>query len=292
MEGLSEYEKRRWENIKQNEESMKECGLGDGMPWESTLRSVNVRKKRAVGPKKVSSGGTRKSARLSTGAPPAKKQALGSPPQLKAKVKVEKQVYVPRPIKTEYSPVCLKEDGIHVSCSFAPGVISTKDIDARIDQASGDWVGKIMIPPEGCNSMKATAMYALGTQKPRFSKYSGIQQFKNCIVLFVNASPFDNRATYNNMFIKQPNGKLVMSWFAQSRQKTDTPVIMQMQRPETKVFLMLRIPAQAYVCCGKLTMFDFDCKQQPLKFQWTLNETDILLESGAFGEIMKYSSGT
>ena len=56
---------------------------------------------------------------------------------------------------------------------------------------------------------------------PRFSKYSGIQEWKNCVTLFVNVGDkYGN--SYDNVFT-HAGGRI--SWFAQPRQTEETPVI-------------------------------------------------------------------
>ena len=67
------------------------------------------------------------------------------------------------------------------------------------------------------------AIRAQGRGAPRFSKYVGIVEWRNAIVLWVNIGGSD----YDNQFFAEKNesSSMMMTWYAGSRMHRDTPVI-------------------------------------------------------------------
>ena len=89
-------------------------------------------------------------------------------------------------------------------------------------ECATEYLGAPIFPPPGDGALKAAVIHALSPiSNPRFSKYSGIQEWKNCVTLFVNVGDkYGN--SYDNVFT-HAGGRI--SWFAQPRQTEETPVI-------------------------------------------------------------------
>lgn len=156
---------------------------------------------------------------------------------------------------------------------------SCKFVTARVKEFQDKYIGLTFYPTTG-QQMKMEVMSRLGQVKPTFSRMSGIQEFRNCVALFVNVGGVD----YDNVFdvhsaippkkggsssvearashkhkrrkptVAQPvavkrepkpqspmGSTIDMTWFAQNRQSVDSPVIQRLLRPTTTVLLFCRL---------------------------------------------------
>jgi hypothetical protein len=166
------------------------------------------------------------------------------------------------------------EAGLVVQSAPGPPARSSMDVLARVEMLRGPWVGRVFLPPpDGGNSMKACVMNAVGREAPRFSKYSGLQRFKNCALLFVNVGG----DTYENLFRPgEEAGELCMDWFAQDRMHRETPAVLDLAKPDAQVFLFLRVAGAPYLCCGPLGLVAWHPATSPVKFQWRIEQVQAL----------------
>ena len=103
-----------------------------------------------------------------------------------------------------------------------PAENSIKTLDARMRACAEKHLGTPIRPADGTGAMKAAVVHELSPiGNPRFSKYSGIQEWANCVCLFVNVGDKHGNS-YDNVFT-HAGGRI--SWFAQPRQHEETPVI-------------------------------------------------------------------
>ena len=64
---------------------------------------------------------------------------------------------------------------------------SIRDLDAQLEHVRRDFLGQSIPPIDGTGAMKQRVVHVLSPIcSPRFSKYSGIHEWNNCICLFVN----------------------------------------------------------------------------------------------------------
>lgn len=84
------------------------------------------------------------------------------------------------------------------------------------------------VPPAG-SQVKGGVMAAAAGAMPRFNRMSGIQEWRNCVFLFVNVGGRD----YDNVFLAEGRR---MTWFAQKSQTTATPVIQRLARCTSDVY--------------------------------------------------------
>ena len=86
---------------------------------------------------------------------------------------------------------------------------------------------------------------------------------------------------------------LSVSWFAQSRQHEETPVIQRLihcnDDPETEVILFCRCPGEDYVCCGSLEYVAHDPYQRPMEFEWRLRDAQKMLSSKVFLDVILHN---
>jgi len=103
-----------------------------------------------------------------------------------------------------------------------PSVGSIKTLDARITRCAAEYLGAKIAPPPGSGALKEAVIRELApVSNPRFSKYSGIQEWRNCVCLFVNVGDKHGNS-YDNVFT-HAGGRI--AWFAQPTQDEETPVV-------------------------------------------------------------------
>ena len=180
---LSEYEKRRIERIKRNEAMLAKLGLA---PKRFTVMAVG---KKAPLPRRVKrrviTGPTRRSLRLAGKPMPnykeerieeEKKSASSektSPPPLKrAKRATARQIAMAAQKRVEEVPK---------QCSR----MSIKYLNVDVERLHSSWLGKI-VPKLGGQVKRAVMELAVSKGSPKFSRMSGIQEWRNAVMLFVN----------------------------------------------------------------------------------------------------------
>ena len=173
-----------------------------------------------------------------------------------------------------------------------PAPDSCRALDADVAAIQAGWVGEQIVPLDGGGGMKAAAMARLWgiapyMRPPRFSKYSGIQEWRNAVALFVNVSG-KTGDVYDNVFSA---GAARMSWFAQRFHTEESPVIVKMvggdgAPPPVPVVLYVRREGEAYVYCGRLTPDKVFPDEQPLKVVWNLEDAGRLGRSEALQELL------
>jgi len=143
--------------------------------------------------------------------------------------------------------------------------------------------------------MKAAAMARLWGRPPfrvppRFSKYSGIQEFRNLVALFVNVVG-KNGDRYQNEFLDIPGGTAEgarVTWFGQRHHTPEHPTIRKMVGDgpaAVPVVLCIRAEGCPYVYCGRVRAAAVDAAHRPLKVVWRLEDAAALRRSPAFLEL-------
>ena len=296
--GLSAYEKARLANIKRNEAELKRLGLHlNRLTAPATGRQAPTResrKSRAVPPRsrwsarllgkdkpdyrEVSEAdlsttrvGKRKAASSSSSVPVAKRSKVGASSSRPAREVVQSSRAAARSSKPSNPRSCknLKADVAHLDAHF---------------------LGKI-IPPLGGQVKRAVMEEASASCSPKFSRMSGIQEWRNAICLFVNVYGDG----YKNVFL---DGGRAITWFAQSRQWEGTPVVQRLINSEggknlegkvvrrTPVLLFCRNLGCGYVYCGKLGYGGHDPDRIPIRFIWELVDYDQLADSPEFQKLV------
>ena len=134
-----------------------------------------------------------------------------------------------------------------------------------------------IIPPMGGQVKRAVMEEASADGSPTFSRMSGIQEFKNAVLLFINIYGDG----YKNVFL---DGGRQITWFAQNRQWEGTPVVQRLINCEggkdvtgktirqTPVLLFCRCLGKGYVFCGRLGYCGHDPERIPIRFVWELKQ--------------------
>ena len=139
---------------------------------------------------------------------------------------------------------------------------------------------------------RAVMDLASASGSPKFSRMSGIQEWKNAVMLFINVYGDG----YKNVFLE--GGKQV-TWFAQNRQWEGTPVIQRMINAKggttsegeavaaTPICLFCRCLGQGYVYCGQLDYAAHDPDRIPVRFVWELVRYEELKKSESFNALVE-----
>jgi hypothetical protein len=111
-----------------------------------------------------------------------------------------------------------------------------------------------------------------------FNKYSGVQEWKNCIFLWVNLGAHGN--TVVNTFL---DGGKQITWFGGSKMTDDSPIIKKLIQwgkeatdSSSKIILWCRKfdtstkAFSPYVCLGRLSYHHHEPGSRPLEFVWNL----------------------
>ena len=182
---------------------------------------------------------------------------------------------------------------------------SLRALDARLWDVYVKYLGLPIPPPPNDGGLKAAVVRALSpVANPKFSKMSGIQEWKNCVALYVNVGDKHGN-TYDNVFTRAGSR---ISWFAQPRQDEDAPVIRSIVKTATMdeesvedarrraeegedaapryvdwpLHLFCRMEGCEYVYCGRLKMVDFEPNKRPMKFTMQLLDASLLRGSEHF----------
>jgi len=190
--------------------------------------------------------------------------------------------------------------------SAPPSANSLRALKARLWDVYTNYLGEPIPPPPGDGGLKAAVVRALSpVSNPKFSKMSGIQEWANCVALYVNVGDKHGN-TYNNVFTHAGSR---ITWFAQPRQNEDTPVIRSIvatanmeeesvedtrERANTEegvqgikgkdwpLHLFCRMEGCEYVYCGRLKMIDYQPSKHPMKFTMRLVDAPLLRGSEHF----------
>jgi hypothetical protein len=201
-----------------------------------------------------------------------------------------------------------------------PAKGSIKTLAARVDEVAAKYLGRPI--SDGTGALKAAVIHELApVANPRFSKYSGIQEWKNCVCLFANVGD-KNGNSYDNVFT-HAGGQV--SWFAQPTQHEETPVIARIletahekhdatqdatapeglgsiageeegeedaggttEHPKKKnravwpLHFFARMEGCEYVYCGRLRVLEHFPNKTPMKFLFRLLDAPMLRHSDDF----------
>lgn len=127
-----------------------------------------------------------------------------------------------------------------------------------------------------------------GGSVPRFSKYSGVVEWKNAIFLWVNLG--QDKSQYPNTFSEQ--GKYI-TWYGGSKMHEESEVIKRLikigqfsYKGDDQIILFVRKEGENYVCLGKLAHVDYNLDKSPVTFRWQLLNYDSLKNIEYFKSII------
>lgn len=327
MADLSKYEQRRIRNIQRNAEKLIALGLD---PAGLTTIAIGPKKrldpevarKRRPKRKRVSAPPERVSERiqgieakpnyaeLDVREPAApRSRPRGLPPRRAARAKPN---YAEDAIERAPPPLAPRAA---TAADLNPR--SIRNLDVALDALYTTHLGEVMLP-----AYKRTVMHNASADgmMPRFSRMSGIQEWSNAVMLFVNVF-VGSGDCYKNVFL---DGGRQITWFAQNRQWEGTPVVQRLihssshaakgeagsdgeegggpapssaaaaaddaaeeeEEEETPVLLFCREEKQGYVYCGRLRYVAHDPDRLPIRFVWELRDYDALKAHAPFNSLL------
>jgi len=134
-----------------------------------------------------------------------------------------------------------------------------------------------------CRTKMEVMVLASQNRHVRFSKYSGVVEWGNCVFLWVNVPAPGVKPDYPNKFRE---GGRVMSWFGGSKMHSATSVVERMQRPKTEVMLFVRFDKASYTCLGRLGVEKTVLDAHPISFVWRLLDWERLKDRPYFQEVL------
>lgn len=155
---------------------------------------------------------------------------------------------------------------------------SIKHLEACVGELVRECLGREIAPPPGSGQMKCAVMRAAcAAAEPVFSLQSGVQLWRNAIMLFINVGG----GTYPNMFTPCFS---TVTWFTSlpPRSPAVTRLLAQAGAAPEPVLLFCRRVGGAYVFCGRLKYVRHEDDSHPILFQWRLLDVQVLLRSPAF----------
>lgn len=173
---------------------------------------------------------------------------------------------------------------------------SSKNLDADIPGLVSSCLGR-EVPRLG--SWKESCFRALAPKHGvvKFNKYSGIAEFRNAIVLFMNIqSDKKVRGQFENKFWKDDKGDWNVDYFASNKHHQETPVIVRLRNRSDPIVLFVRpveggSAGEAYYFAGRLELHSEDLDINPMMFQLKLidgtkleKDGDAILKELVFGE--------
>jgi len=164
-----------------------------------------------------------------------------------------------------------------------PSADSSRALNAEVDRFLGPEIGSLM---SDVSTGKAAIMsIANGGRPPRFSKYSGVVEWKNCVFLWVNIG---GNGGYKNCF-SEKGPSLFMSWFGGSKMTAETPSTKRLLRAGKggeNVLLFVRLPDEPYCCLGQLATRQSKLGKHPIELEFELLDSERLRKSKHFGRVL------
>jgi hypothetical protein len=163
-------------------------------------------------------------------------------------------------------------------------VVTTGLLGLPLEQTGKDYVISKSFEVAGSSEDK----HRLGGSRLSFNKYSGVQEWHDCIFLWVNLGA--KGGTIVNEFLE--GGKKI-TWFGGSRMVDDSPVVEKLIRwgkeatdSSSKIVLWCRQfdsdqnRFHPYVCLGRLSYDSHKPGSYPLTFVWSLLDAERMQLSG------------
>jgi hypothetical protein len=285
---VSEYEKLRLENIARNQQFLKEIGLSTLVPTASVTSSLplSIKKRKNASTElqpPIPLELCRRSSRVAKltqehGVKESTKYNDEEPPIEVDRVFKRKSPSAPRPAPT-------------------PSADSARARNAYLDEFLGDKLGRLV---DSYGKAAVMAEANSGTL-PKFSKYSGVAEWRNCVFLWVNIFDPTNgggEGIYPNEFYE---GGRHMSWFGGSRMTEHSEVVQRLVRAGSKdgssvthvvddqIILFVRLEGENYSCFGRLKIVSCELERSPVKFVWELLDFDRLKNEEQMKRVLKTS---
>ena len=166
-----------------------------------------------------------------------------------------------------------------------PSSDSSRALNAQLDVFLGDNVGKLL---DDMSPTKAAIMaLSNGGSVPKFSKYQGVVEWKNCLFLWVNIGGFGG---YANKFLD--DGR-VITWFGGSKMHEDSDSTKRLLKTKKggggdRAILFVRLAAnEPYCCLGDLACRKAVTDKHPISMEFELLDFDRIRTTEHFKKVLK-----
>lgn len=281
MQNKSDYELKRLERLKRNHQVMKSLGLPTHM--------INARRpskpsavEGSAAPEEDEDANVRRSSSRLAALPRANFKEIevferritrsatnSTEPESEEEELKRPRVKVERTLFRNESDDDKTMDGFRIG---SRGIKSCSEMNCKIAELGASMVGKIFFPPANTGAMKETVMKQIAEENPIFSKYSGLQEFRNALIVFANVGGKD----YENMFHNLDDGDVAIDWFSSIKVKPDSRVAQRLLNPMEHIFIFLRFEGEPYLGCGKCEVIDSEISRRPMKFRLKLVQTNLI----------------
>jgi hypothetical protein len=275
---LSEYEQIRHDNIKRNEEFLSEIGLNSlsqRISEGASSSKKGVKRSRDVREEDLST--VRRSTRISEVVVTHQQLSYSDEEGEARKSQSRKTAKSVRPAQRKSSS---NSKPIPLDSNSARAIAADYSVFVSTDPGNNN-LGSIV---QDLAFGKAAVMAASnGGSCPKFSKYSGVVEWKNCVYLWVNITP---KGDFVNEFTE--SGKY-MTWYGGARMHEDSPVtkrLLSISAKNNTVVLFVRIEGEPYCCLGPVRSVQSDTKTQPIFVKWELLLIDKLQTVPTFKKIL------
>jgi hypothetical protein len=168
-----------------------------------------------------------------------------------------------------------------------PSSDSSRALNAQLDVFLGDNVGKLL---DEMSPTKAAIMaLSNGGSVPKFSKYQGVVEWKNCLFLWVNIGGFGG---YTNKFLDEGR---VITWFGGSKMYEDSDSTKRLLKTKKggvgdrdRAILFVRLAAnEPYCCLGDLACRKAVTDKHPISMEFELVDFERIRRTEHFTKVLK-----
>lgn len=278
---ISAYEQVRLDNIKRNEEYLQEIGLSS---VKKALSEQHRQQQQPRIPKRKAAGGDVKAA-----AEPQRRSSriaeLPVPDEYAAGIDADDDADGDA---SDDEGGGLKSQRRKSSAPPAPrgpaAANSSRTLEAQLTSFIGPELGTLSA---SLAFGKLAVMEASnGGAAPKFSKYAGVVEWRNCLYLWVNIAGKDG---YTNSFREQ--GRFI-TWYGGSKMRPDSEMGARVLRAGSGecVVLFARLPGEAYTCLGRLSVAKAFTDRHPVKVEFELVDFAALKGKEQFAKILRENS--
>jgi hypothetical protein len=311
-ESISSYEKIRLENIERNECYLRDLGFKDTNNSNgcNIIKTIKKRVRKEIEIEQP----LRQSLRIAILTPIKYKESI-----IDNISKLEHRGDIENKYKTIESNSKDDNDNINDNIEYniqprsEPSPDMSRAISANIEHFLGKYLG-IQIKEFGKAAIMSQSNSGL---LPRFNKYSGVVEWKNCIFLWVNIGK--DCSKYPNQFSDE--GRTI-SWFGGSKMYQNSNVVQRLiiaggnhsineehnikeegnikigenfngiikvgckRKDEDRVVLFARIEGEPYCCLGNVSHIKYNLSKHPVTFDWKLLDYENLRDKIYFQNIL------
>ena len=262
----TEYEEKRLENIKRNQEILKELGLLNHQ--EPVPSKPKKRVEKPIARKETRDLEKRRSLRINGTS--LSQNLLSNYINENAENVVERALRSSKRRKMVVN---------HQSVPIQPDTTRSMNADTFY------FLENLAFPIDTFGKAAVVELAGSGTLY-KFNKYSGVTEWNNSLFLWVNL--FDEKNEFINSFL---HGGKNIQWFGGSKMHKDSPVIQRLcdnyhEKRNDSILLFARLPSKPYFCLGRCKAKTLHLKKSPICIVWELLDYKLFCKKSLFQELI------